>query len=143
MLREFRDFAVKGNMVDMAVGIVIGGAFGAIVKSLVDDVIMPPIGLVTGGLDFSDLYFVLRDAESGGPYASLEAAREAGATVIAWGRFVNTLVAFLIVSAALFVVVKQLNRLRGPAPVTTKPCPFCTTTIAAAAKRCPACTSTL
>src|SRR5690349_11226252 len=122
MLREFKEFAIKGNMIDMAVGIVIGGAFGAIVKSLVDDVIMPPFGLVTGGLDFGDLFFVLRDGAPRGPYASLEAARTAGAIVVAWGKFINTIVAFLVVALGLFVVVKQVNRLRGPAPATTRPC---------------------
>ncbi len=110
MLGEFREFAMRGNVVDMAVGIVVGAAFTAIVKSLVDDVLMPPVGVLLGGIDFSDLYIQLTMREQRFP--SLAAAREAGAAVIAIGAFVNTLINFLIVAFALFVVVKQINRLR-------------------------------
>lgn len=142
MLKEFRDFAVRGNAIDMAIGIVLGVAFGAIVNSLVDDIIMPPIGLLLGGVDFSDIFINL----SGTDYPSLDAAREAGAPVIAIGAFINTLINFLIIAFALFLIVRQINRLRGPAPVpevTTKTCPVCATTIPLKAKRCPNCTSEL
>lgn len=111
MINEFKEFAVKGNVVDMAVGIIIGGAFGTIVKSLVDDVIMPPIGLAMGGVDFSDLFINLGD----GAYASLDAAREAGAPVIAYGSFINNMIAFLIVAFAVFLLVKGMNSLQKKA----------------------------
>ena len=108
ILKEFQDFAVKGNVVDMAVGIIIGGAFGTIVKSLVDDVLMPPIGLLLGGVDFSDLFVNLGD----GAYDSLEAAKEAGAPVIAYGSFINNVISFLIVAWAVFMLVKAMNTLK-------------------------------
>ncbi|MCT8970658.1 large conductance mechanosensitive channel protein MscL [Microbaculum marinisediminis] len=110
MLGEFREFAVKGNVVDMAVGIVIGGAFGTIVKSLVDDIIMPPVGMLLGGVDFSNIMTVLK---GDGPYASPQAAQEAGAVTINWGLFVNSLISFLIVAWALFLVIKAINRLKA------------------------------
>ena len=113
MLREFREFALKGNMLDMAVGIVIGAAFGTIVKSLVDDILMPPLGLITGGMDFAEKFFVLRDGVPASPYATLEAARAAGATTMNWGLFVNALVSFLIVALALFFVIRAYNRVQG------------------------------
>jgi len=109
IMSEFREFAVKGNVVDMAVGIVIGGAFGTIVKSLVDDIIMPPIGLLLGGVDFSSIMTVLK---GDGPYASPQAAAEAGAVTINWGLFINSLISFLIVAWALFMVIKAINRLK-------------------------------
>lgn len=111
-LKEFRDFAVKGNMLDMAVGIVIGAAFTAIVSSMVDDIIMPPIGLVLGGVDFSDLFVKLRDGTPPGPYATLQAARDAGAVTWNVGNFINAMVKFTIVAFALFMVVKAVNNIR-------------------------------
>jgi large conductance mechanosensitive channel len=111
-LKEFRDFAVKGNMLDMAVGIVIGAAFTTIVSSMVDDIIMPPIGLVLGGVDFSDLFVKLRDGTPPGPYATLQAARDAGAVTWNIGNFINALVKFTIVAFALFMVVKAVNNIR-------------------------------
>ncbi|WP_436643256.1 large conductance mechanosensitive channel protein MscL [Microbaculum sp. FT89] len=110
MLGEFREFAVKGNVVDMAVGIVIGGAFGTIVKSLVDDIIMPPVGMILGGVDFSNIMTVLK---GDGTYASPQAAQEAGAVTINWGLFINSLISFLIVAWALFMVIKVINRLKA------------------------------
>jgi|EP00873_Tetraselmis_striata_P015011 large conductance mechanosensitive channel len=112
MLQEFKKFAVKGNMVDMAVGIVIGAAFAGIVSSLVDDVIMPPIGLLLGGVDFSELFLVLKSGTTAGPYATVDAAKEAGAVTWNLGLFINALVKFVIVAFALFIVVKGVNRLR-------------------------------
>ena len=108
IIKEFQDFAVKGNVVDMAVGIIIGGAFGTIVKSLVSDIIMPPVGLLMGGVDFSDLFFNLGE----GTYSSLEAAQEAGAPVIAYGNFINNVISFLIVAWAVFMLVKAMNTLK-------------------------------
>jgi large conductance mechanosensitive channel len=112
MLKEFREFAMKGSVLDMAVGIIIGGAFSPIVKSLVDDLLMPPIGLVLGGVDFSNLFLVLRPVAEGGPYPDLAAAREAGAVTLNYGLFINTVVTFLIVAFAMFLVVKTINRWR-------------------------------
>lgn len=112
MLEEFKKFALKGNVLDMAVGIIIGAAFGTIVTSLVNDVIMPPIGLLLGGLDFSQLHLVLQQGDPAGPYATLEAATEAGAVTLNWGSFVNHVLSFLIVAWAVFLVVKGFNRLR-------------------------------
>lgn len=143
MFKEFKEFAMRGNVVDLAVGVIIGAAFGAIVNSLVTDVIMPPIGLLTGGIDFKALFVSL----NGQSYPNLEEARKAGAPVIAYGVFLNTIVNFLIVAFAIFMLVKQVNRFQKPAPVVappaTKECPFCVTTIPALASRCPACTSDL
>jgi len=149
MLKEFREFAIKGNVLDMAVGIIIGAAFGAIAKSLVDDVIMPPLGLLLGGVDFSNFFLVLKEgAAAPAPYASLAAAREAGAVTLNYGLFFNTILTFLVVSFAVFLLVRQVNRLRRqeeaapPAP-TEKACDFCFMTIPLQAKRCPHCTSEL
>ncbi|SOC10642.1 large-conductance mechanosensitive channel protein MscL [Stappia indica] len=116
MLKEFKEFAVKGNMVDMAVGIVIGAAFSAIVSSLVDDVIMPPIGLLIGGVDFSQLFLVLSEGTAPGPYLTVEAATAAGAVTWNLGLFINAVIKFLIISFALFMVVKVINRLRNEKP---------------------------
>ncbi len=149
MLKEFKEFAVRGNVVDMAVGIIIGAAFGTIVQSLVDDVIMPPIGLLLGGVDFSNLFILLREgAEVAAPYASVEAATEAGAVVLAYGQFINTVISFLIIAFAVFLVIRYINRLKRPdeapeAPPTTKKCPYCVSDIAIEATRCPSCTSEL
>jgi len=144
MFKEFREFAVKGNVVDMAVGIIIGAAFGTIVKSLVSDIIMPPIGLLTGGLDFSSRFVVLREGSTAAPYPSLDAAQEAGAVVLRWGQFLNTAVSLMLVAMVLFFLVRWINRLRRPetepAP-TTRACPFCRSHIDEEASRCPQCTS--
>lgn len=147
MLKDFRDFAVRGNVVDMAVGIIIGAAFGTIVKSLVDDIIMPPIGLLLGNVDFANLFFVLKEgAAAAAPYASLDAAKKAGAVTLNYGMFINTLVSFVIVAFAVFVLIRNINRLRAvePAPApATKDCPYCCSAIPLAASRCPHCTSQL
>jgi len=147
ILKEFKEFAVKGNAMDMAVGIIIGGAFGSVVSSLVNDVIMPPIGLLMGNVDFKDVFWVLKEGATAGPYVSLAQAKEAGAVTLNAGLFINSIVSFLIVSFAVFVLVKNLNRLRKPPMLTPKPpvktCPYCFTEIPEQALRCPACTSTL
>jgi large conductance mechanosensitive channel len=143
MLAEFKKFAVRGNVIDLAIGVIIGGAFGAVVKSIVDDVLMPPIGLLTGGVDFGNKFVVLKEgARQAGPYASLEMASSAGATVLRYGAFLNTLVTFLIVAWVVFLLVRAINRLQPPpAPAATKECPRCLTAVAERATRCPACTS--
>jgi large conductance mechanosensitive channel len=148
MLKEFKEFAMRGNVVDMAVGIIIGGAFGTIVKSLVSDVMMPPIGLMLGGVDFSDLFLTLKDGVTAGPYATLAIAQKAGAVTISYGLFINAVISFLIVAFAVFLLIKALNRLQREkeqpaAEPTTKDCPFCFSTISIKAKRCPNCTSEL
>ena len=141
MFKEFREFAMRGNVLDMAIGIIIGVAFGAIVTSLVNDVIMPPIGLALGRIDFSNLYINL----SGGSFASLTAAKEAGAVTINYGVFVNTVINFIIVVFVLFLIVRSMNRLKRKeetsAEPTTKDCPFCFSQIPIKATRCPHCTS--
>ena len=148
MFKEFKEFAVRGNVMDMAVGIIIGGAFGTIAKSLVADVIMPPIGLLLGGVDFSDLFVVLSQGSPAGPYATLADAQAAGAVTINYGVFVNSVVSFLIVAFAVFLLVRSFNRLRReeeapPAEPTTKECGHCCSTIPIKATRCPHCTSEL
>lgn len=146
MMKEFRDFAMRGNVVDLAVGVIIGAAFGAIVKSLVDDVLMPPIGLLLGNVDFSNLFLVLKEGATATPYLSLAAAKEAGAVTLNYGLFINSIVSFLIVAFAIFMVIKNINRLKKPEPAaapTTKDCPYCATAIPLAATRCPHCTSQL
>jgi large conductance mechanosensitive channel len=148
MLKEFKEFAVKGNVVDMAVGIIIGGAFGTIAKSLVADVIMPPIGLLLGGVDFQNLFAVLKEGTTPPPYETLEAAQAAGAVTVNLGVFINTVISFLIVAFAVFLLVKQINRLKkqeeaAPPPPTKKNCEYCKSEIAIDAIRCPHCTSNL
>lgn len=146
MLDEFKKFAMRGNVVDMAVGIIIGGAFGTIVKSLVSDVIMPPIGLLMGGVDFSDLFVTLKEGATAGPYATLAAAQEAGAVTIGYGLFVNSVISFLIVAFAVFLLIKGINNMQGEeeeGEPTEKDCPFCVSSIPIAATRCPSCTSEL
>jgi large conductance mechanosensitive channel len=144
MFKEFKEFTMRGNALDMAVGIIIGVAFGAIVNSLVKDVLMPPLGLLLGNMDFSNLYLNL----SGTDYASLAAAQEAGAATINYGVFLNTVINFIIVAFAVFLLVRQVNRFTrkeealAPEP-TTKECPYCATEIAIKATRCPNCTSEL
>lgn len=147
MLNEFKKFAMRGNVMDMAVGIIIGAAFGAIVKSLVDDVIMPPIGLLLGNVDFTNLFVVLKEGATPEPYASLDAAKKAGAVTLNYGVFINSLVSFTIVAFAVFMLVRAVNRLQtkeeAPATPTTKDCPRCYTAIPLKATRCPHCTSEL
>jgi large conductance mechanosensitive channel len=148
MFKEFKQFAMRGNVVDMAVGIVIGAAFGTIVKSLVADVIMPPIGLLLGNVDFSNLYIIIKEGGTSGPFATLADAQKAGAVTINYGAFINTVVSFIIVAFALFIVIKGMNQLKReqeapPAEPTTKECSHCFTTIPVKATRCPNCTSEL
>jgi large conductance mechanosensitive channel len=136
---------MRGNVVDMAVGIIIGAAFGTIVKSLVDDVLMPPIGLLLGNVDFSNIFMVLKEGKAAGPYASLAAAKAAGAVTLNLGVFINTIISFLIVAMAIFMVIKSLNKLKReeakPPEPDTKACPYCFTNIPLQASRCPNCTS--
>ena len=146
--KDFKTFAMRGNVVDMAVGIVIGGAFGTIVKSLVDDVIMPPIGMLLGRVDFSNLFLTIKAGTEAGPYGSVAAAKEAGAVTLNYGLFVNSVVSFLIVAFSVFLVIRAMARLQRPEPApvaapTTKDCPYCLTTIPIKAVRCPNCTSEL
>ena len=149
MLQEFKKFALKGNVMDMAIGIIIGAAFSPIVKSLVADLVMPPIGMLVGNVDFTNLFAVVKEgAEVAGPYATLAAAKEAGAVTVNYGLFFNTIVSFLIVTFAVFMMVKVMNRWKkeeeeAPKPATEKDCPFCVSSIAIAATRCPNCTSQL
>ena len=148
MLKEFKEFAMRGNVVDMAVGIIIGGAFGTIVKSLVSDVLMPPIGLLLGGVDFSNLFITLKDGTTAGPYVTLAMAQDAGAVTLSYGLFLNSVISFLIVAFAVFLLIKGLNNLKREeaAPEeepTTKECAYCMSTIAIKATRCPHCTSEL
>lgn len=147
MFKEFKKFAMRGNVVDMAVGIIIGAAFGAIVKSLVDDLIMPPIGLLLGNVDFANLFIVLKEGAIAEPYASLDAAKKAGAVTLNYGVFINALVSFTIVAFAVFLLVRAVNKLKAgedaPAEPTTKDCPYCFTAIPIKATRCPNCTSEL
>jgi large conductance mechanosensitive channel len=147
MFKEFKEFIMRGNVVDMAIGIVIGAAFGAIVKSFVDDVLMPPIGLLLGNVDFSNLFITLKEgAKAAGPYASLAAAKTAGAVTLNLGIFINTIISFLIIGFAVFLVIQGMNRMKrektAPEP-TTRECPFCRSTISLQATRCPHCTSEL
>jgi len=148
MIEEFKKFIMRGNVVDMAVGIIIGGAFGTIVKSLVTDVIMPPVGLLLGGVDFADLFVTLKEGATAGPYATLAAAKEAGAVTLNAGLFVNSIISFLIVGFAIFMMIKGLNSMQkkeeeAPAVPTEKECPHCFTSIPIKATRCPHCTSEL
>jgi large conductance mechanosensitive channel len=142
MFSEFKKFIMRGNVLDLAVGVIIGAAFGKIVASLVTDILTPVISLATGKIDFTNLFVAL----NGQTYATLADAKKAGAPAIAYGVFINTVIEFLIVAFVIFLVVKQANRMKGPEPVaapTTKECPECCTAIPIAAKRCPACTSAL
>ncbi|MGH2488053.1 MAG: large-conductance mechanosensitive channel protein MscL [Candidatus Limnocylindria bacterium] len=145
MLDEFKKFIMRGNVLDLAVGIIIGAAFGSIVKSLVDDVIMPPIGLALGNVDFSDMFALLKEGtKSPAPYATLADAQAAGAVTLNYGLFINQIITFLIVAFAVFLVVRLANRLQGPPPAaSTKECPYCKMSIPLGAVRCPNCTSEL
>lgn len=142
MLKEFKEFAMKGNVLDMAVGIIIGAAFGKIISSFVADILMPPLGLLLGKVNFTNLFFTL----SGAAAPTLEEAKKAGAVTLNYGVFINTCIDFLLVALAIFIIVKQANRLQKPSPapvpeVTAKDCPFCATAIPIKATRCPHCTS--
>ncbi|MGA9853116.1 MAG: large conductance mechanosensitive channel protein MscL [Gammaproteobacteria bacterium] len=148
MLKDFQSFVMRGNVVDMAVGIIIGAAFGTIVKSLVDDVIMPPIGLALGNVDFSNLFVVLKDGvKAAPPYGTIAQAHAAGAVTLNYGLFINTIISFIIIAIAVFVLIRFMAKLEAtvkkpaPAAATTKECPQCCSTISINAKRCPNCTS--
>ncbi len=147
MFKEFKEFAMRGNVVDMAIGIVIGAAFGTIVKSFVDDVLMPPIGLLLGNVDFSNMFITLKEgAKAAGPYASLAAAKAAGAVTLNLGLFINTIISFLIVAFAVFLVIKGMNTMKRETPAPspdTRECPFCFSAVPLQASRCPHCTSQL
>ena len=147
MLKEFKEFAMQGNMVDMAVGIIIGAAFGVIITSLVNDIIMPPIGMLLGGVDFNNLYFLLQDGSPGSPYASVADAQAAGAVTINYGVFINALISFLVIALAVFFLIRAMNRAMRPAEAeeeaSTKECPYCFSTISIMATRCPNCTTQL
>jgi len=148
MMKEFKEFAVKGNVIDMAVGIIIGAAFGTIVKSLVADVIMPPIGLALGNVDFANLFIVLKEGAQAGPYPSLAEAQAAGAVSINYGAFINTIITFVIIAFAVFMIIRNVNKMKReeaapPAEPTTKSCPFCFSEVPIKATRCGFCTSEL
>jgi len=148
MLKEFKEFALRGNVVDMAVGIIIGAAFGTIVKSLVDDIIMPPIGMLLGNVDFANLFILLKAGSPAAPYASLADAKAAGAVTINYGVFINAIISFLIVAFVMFLLIRNMNRMKKeeeapPAEPTTKECPYCLSTVPIKASRCAYCTSEL
>jgi len=148
MFKEFKEFAMRGNVVDMAVGIVIGAAFGTIINSFVADIIMPPIGLILGNVDFSGMFIVLKEGKVTGPYETIAAAKAAGAVTLNYGVFINTLISFLIIAFSVFIVIRNVNRLKRteeapPAVPTTKECPYCMSVIPIKAVRCPQCTSEL
>jgi len=148
MFKEFKEFALKGNVMDMAVGIIIGGAFGTIVNSLVKDVIMPPIGLMLGKVDFVNLFAVLKEGKTPGPYETLASATQAGAVTLNYGMFFNTVISFLILAFTIFLLVRWMNRLRqGQEPkgdeTNVKDCLFCFSSVNIKAVRCPYCTSEL
>jgi large conductance mechanosensitive channel len=146
VFKEFKEFAMKGNVIDMAVGIIIGAAFGTIIKSLVDDVIMPPIGLLLGNVDFANLFLTVKEGKVAAPYATLAAAKAAGAVTVNIGVFINTIISFLIVAFSVFLVIKNVNRFQKQPPPpdpTAKDCPFCLSSIPIKATRCPHCTSEL
>ena len=148
MLREFKEFIMRGNVMEIAIGFIIGGAFGAIAKSMVSDVMMPPFGLLLGGVDFTNFFVVLKQGATPSPYNALADAQAAGAVTINYGVFLNTVISFLVVSLAVFILVKSMNKLRRqqeapPEEPTTKECPHCFSTISIKATRCPQCTSAL
>ena len=148
MLKEFKEFAMRGNVVDMAVGIVIGAAFGTIINSFVADIIMPPIGLILGNVDFSGMFIVLKEGKVAGPYETIAAAKAAGAVTLNYGLFINTIISFLIIAFSVFIVIRNINRLKRqeeapPAVPATKECPYCIAAIPVKAVRCPQCTSEL
>jgi len=148
MFKEFKEFTLRGNVVDMAVGIIIGAAFGVIVNSFVSDVVMPPIGLLLGNVDFSNLYIILKEGVVAGPFASLAEAKKAGVVTVSYGVFINTIINFLIIAFVVFLFIRNINKLRRkeeapPAVPTTKECNYCFSAIPIKATRCPHCTSEL
>jgi len=148
MFKEFKEFAMRGNVVDMAVGIVIGAAFGTIINSFVADIIMPPIGLILGNVDFSGMFIVLKEGKVAGPYDTIAAAKAAGAVTLNYGLFINTIISFLIIAFSVFIVIRNINKLKRqeeapPAVPATKECPYCIAAIPVKAVRCPQCTSEL
>ncbi len=146
MWKEFKEFAVKGNAVDLAVGVIIGAAFGGIVNSLVKDILMPPVGLLVGGLDFSNKFLILKAAPSGGSFNTPAEAAKAGAVTWNYGNFITLVINFIIVAFCIFLVVKAMNKLKRPSPSAvpvSKECPACAMTIPIKATRCPHCTSEL
>jgi len=148
MLKEFKEFAMRGNVMDMAIGIIIGAAFSPIIGSLVGDVIMPPIGMLLGNVDFSNLFICLQDGASAGPYASLAAAKTAGAVTVNYGAFINTIINFIIVAFAIFMMIRVMNKMKReqPAPAaapTTKDCPACLMSVPLKATKCGHCTSSI
>ena len=144
MFKDFKAFIMKGSILELATAVVIGAAFGGVIKSLVDDVIMPPIGLALGKVDFANLYILLQDgAKAAPPYATLADAKAAGAVTMAYGLFLNSVIGFVIVAAVIFLVLRAANRMIKKAAPSTKDCPFCISSIPLAAKRCPSCTSQL
>ena len=149
MLKEFREFALRGNVIDMAIGIIVGSAFGSIITSLVTDIIMPPIGLILGGVDFSDLFVVIKEGATPRPYPSLVAAQDVGAVTMNIGLFMNTLISFLIIAFSIFLLIRGINKLQKSEPeaIPTEPsikkCPYCVSEIPIEASRCPHCTSNL
>lgn len=142
-IKEFRSFIERGNAIDMAVGIIVGGVMTSVVNSLVKDVIMPPIGLMIGGVDFSQWFFVLSGGQAGVSYPTIAAAQEAGAVTLNIGMFLNSIVSFLITMFAIFWVVKVFNKMRSKKPITTHACPYCQSTISNAATKCPFCCSSV
>jgi large conductance mechanosensitive channel len=147
MFKEFKEFSLRGNVVDMAVGIVIGAAFGTIIKSLVADIIMPPIGLLLGNVDFTNLFILLKPGNPSGPYLALAEAQKAGAVTLNYGAFINTIISFIIIAFAIFFLIRSLNRLKkaepAPAAPATKDCPYCLSAVPVKATRCAHCTSEL
>ncbi len=148
MIKEFKEFAMRGNVLDMAVGIIIGASFGSVISSLVDNVIMPPIGLLLGKVDFSNLFILLREGDVAGPYLSITEAQLAGAVTLNYGLFINTIITFLIVAFAVFLLIRGVNKIQRSeedttSEPTTKECPFCFMDIPINAIRCPQCTSNL
>ncbi|MDR0291704.1 MAG: large conductance mechanosensitive channel protein MscL [Elusimicrobium sp.] len=146
MLGEFKTFAMRGNVIDMAVGIIIGAAFGKIVDSLVKDIIMPPIGFILGRVDFSNLFITVKEGAAAGPYPSVAAAQAAGAVTINYGNFINVIISFIIVAFAIFLLIKGINKLKAKEevpPPSVKDCPFCFTKVNIKATKCPACTAEL
>lgn len=147
MFKEFKEFAMRGNVVDMAVGIIIGAAFGTVIKSLVADILMPPIGLLLGNVDFANLYILLKPGNPAGPYLALAEAQKAGAVTLNYGAFINNIISFIIVAFAVFFLIRSLNRLKkeepAPAAPATKDCPYCLSAVPVKARRCAHCTSEL
>jgi large conductance mechanosensitive channel len=143
-IQEFKDFAMRGNIIDMAIGVIIGIAFGAIVTSIVNDIIMPPVGLLLGKVDFSNLFAVLKEGSTASPYLSLAAAKAAGAVTLNYGIFINTIISFIIIALVMFLIVKSINKTKKKEiekPAAVKECPYCFSSVNIKASRCPFCTS--